>query len=323
MKEIKFLHKNIKKWKHFESLLENNKDWDPDRLFELYISLTDDLAYAKSYYPESESYAYLNQLTRKVHAIIYRNKPMEKKRIISFWGKEFPLLFRSIQKEFLISLFIFILAILIGILSTRYEPSFAKTILGDKYINMTMRNIHENDPMAVYKQMNEVQMFLGITLNNIRVSFLAFVFGIFTAFGTGFVLFSNGVMLGTFHAFLAQQGVVVEAFASLWLHGTIEIFSIIVAGAAGIHIGNSFIFPGTYKRSHALQKAALKSARIVLGLVPFFIIAGFIEGFITRHTEMSYAVRFTIIACSLAFIVYYFFIYPKLLIKKNLNHGSK
>jgi len=323
VKEIKFLHKNIKKWKEFELLLDNEKGWDPDRLYELYITLTDDLAFAKTFYPGEESHIYLNQLTQKTHAIIYRNKPVNNRRVLAFWHHDFPLLFHSIRKEFHISLLIFSVSVLIGILSTLYEPGFAKAILGDKYVNMTMENIHNNDPLAVYKQMNEVSMFLGITINNIKVSFLAFVMGILTSFGTGYILFTNGVMLGTFHTFLAQNGIVLDAFATVWLHGTIEIFSIIVAGAAGLVIGNSFIFPGTFTRGHALKKAAVKGAKIVLGLLPFFIVAGFIEGFITRHTELPYSVRFGIIACSLAGIIFYFFIYPKLLILNSTNNDQR
>ena len=93
--------------------------------------------------------------------------------------------------------------------------------------------------MAVYKSMNETEMFLGITLNNIKVSFIAFVMGIFTAFGTGYILLRNGVMLGTFHAFFASHGLLTESLATIWIHGTFEIFSIIVAGAAGIR--NNFV----------------------------------------------------------------------------------
>ncbi len=323
MKEIQFLHKNIKKWEEFEHLLQKSKEFDPDRLYSLYITLTDDLAYANTFFPGGEASVYLNELTRKVHGIIYQNKPIDKKRIPAFWATEFPLLFYSIRKEFLIALIIFVVSVLAGILSTVYDPGFTRIILGDKYVNLTMENIGKNDPMAVYKNMNEVNMFLGITLNNIKVSFFAFISGILTAFGTGFILFRNGVMLGTFQTFLAQHGVIMDAFATVWLHGTIEIFSIITAGAAGIAIGNSFIFPGTYSRGYALKREARKGAKIILGLVPFFVVAGFIEGFVTRHTEIHYALRFAFIACSLAGIIYYFFIYPKLLTQKLSKYGPQ
>jgi hypothetical protein len=48
----------------------------------------------------------------------------------------------------------------------------------------------------------------------------------------------------------------------------------------------------------------------VLGLVPIFITAGFLEGFVTRHTEMPLALSLFIIGTSAAFILWYFILYP-------------
>ena len=87
------------------------------------------------------------------------------------------------------------IALIIGVFSAANNDSFVRLILGDSYVNMTSENISKGDPMAVYKQMNQVDMFLGITFNNIRVSFFAFMLGILFSFGTAYILFSNGIML--------------------------------------------------------------------------------------------------------------------------------
>jgi len=87
---------------------------------------------------------------------------------------------------------------------------------------------------------------LGITINNIRVAFLAFAFGVITSIGTAYILFSNGVMLGAFITFFYTKGVFFEANKQIWLHGTIEISVIIVAGCAGLIMGNSILFPNTF-----------------------------------------------------------------------------
>jgi hypothetical protein len=50
--------------------------------------------------------------------------------------------------------------------------------------------------------------------------------------------------------------------------------------------------------------------KIAVGLVPIFITAGFLESFVTRHTEMPIWLSLTIILGSLAFIIWYFIIYP-------------
>ena len=78
------------------------------------------------------------------------------------------------------------------------EGDFVRSILGDSYVNMTLENIDRNDPMAVYKQQGEFNMFLGITINNIKVALFAFAYGIFFGIGTIYILMQNAIMLGSF-----------------------------------------------------------------------------------------------------------------------------
>ncbi len=320
MNEIQFLHKNMQRWEEFEKLLNAKLATDPDHLFELYIILNEDLAYARTYFPDSEALAYLNALTQKIHAIIYKNKPAQGNKIVYFWKYEFPLLVYHRKKDVFISFLILLLSALIGVVSHQNDVRFARIIMGDSYVNMTEANIANKDPLAVYKSMNQMEMFLGISLNNIKVSFLAFVFGVFTPLGTAFLLLQNGVMLGAFHMLFAQENLLTEAFATIWIHGTLEIFAIIVAGAAGITMGKSIIFPGTYTRAVSFRQGAETGAKMVLGLVPVFIIAAFLEGFITRLTHLPLSIRFLIIAASALSIAYYFYYYPNKLTKKN--HGT-
>jgi len=322
MNEVQFLHKNIKKWEAFESILDNKSQANPDKVSELFIHLTDDLAYSRTYFPDAKSTQYLNQLTQKAHRIIYQNKPVNKNRIKMFWTSEFPLLIYASRKEILVSFLILLVSVLVGILSTQFDNGFARIILGDRYINMSLSNIQKGDPLAVYKSMNQVDMFLGITLNNIRVSFLVFVFGIFTPIGSGFIMLKNGVMLGTFHAFLAGHGLLLPSIATIWVHGTYEIFAIVVAGGAGIVIGNSIVFPKTYSRLESFRRGAVHGSKMVMGLVPVFVIAGFLEGSVTRYTQAPYFVRFGIILFSLVSIVYYFWYYPIQIIK-NQNYAKQ
>ena len=319
MNEIQFLHKNIKKWEAFEAILDNNSPANPDELSELFINLTDDLAYSRTYFPQTKATQYLNQLAQKAHRIIYQNQANNKNRIKTFWATEFPLLIYASRKEIFVSFSILVISVLIGILSTKYDEGFTRIILGDGYVNMSLSNIQKGDPLAVYKSMNQVDMFLGITINNIKVSFLAFAMGIFTPIGAGFIMLKNGVMLGTFHSFLSEQGFLLDSIATIWVHGTYEIFAITVAGGAGIVIGNSIIFPKTYSRIESFRRGALRGSKMVIGLIPVFIVAGFLEGFVTRYTQAPYAVRFAIILFSLLSLVYYFYLYPLQLIK-NQNH---
>lgn len=310
MKEALFLNRNAARWQEFESLLEDRRRENPDKLAELFVQLTDDLSYARTFYPDSRTVSYLNALTAKAHQAIYKRKRESGGRFITFWAEEIPREVYHARGALLLSLAIFTIAVLIGIISTLNDTTFARLIMGDAYIDMTLSNISKGDPMAVYKDMHQTDMFLGITINNIRVSFMAFAMGVFFSIGTVYMLFQNGVMMGTFQYFFNEHGLLAQSAAVIWIHGTLEISAIIVAGGAGLVMGNSLLFPGTYSRKRAFLIGARRGLKIVVGLVPFFIIAGFLESFVTRLTDMPLIVSIGIIALSLAIVIGYFVLLP-------------
>ncbi len=320
MREAAFVKQNKEKWIAFEKAINLGSKTNPDELADGYIQLTNDLAYAQTYYAESKTLLYLNSLASQAHQKIYKNKKESRNRIIDFWGHEFPLFFRQYHKTLGYAFLIFIIATAIGAISALNDSTFVRLILGDAYVNETLNNIANGDPAAIYKGGSEIGTFLGITINNIRVAFLAFAFGVITSIGTAYILFSNGVMLGAFITFFYTKGVFFEANKQIWLHGTIEISVIIVAGCAGLIMGNSILFPKTYSRRVSFMKGAKDGLKVVVSTIPFFIIAGFIEGFITRYTNMPNWLAFTIIWGSLTLIVFYYLIYPILL---NKIHAEK
>ncbi len=325
MKEITFLKENNEKWKLFENMLNNKSMANPDQLADYFIQLTDDLSYARTHFSSSNTAKYLNQLAARAHQEIYKNKKESKHRIIYFWKYELPFLFKNSHKQLLFSFLISLVAFGIGWVSTIYDDSFVRVILGDSYVNMTLDNIDKGDPMAVYKKMSQADMFLGITVNNVFVSFQAFALGLIFSIGTVYVLFSNGVMLGAFLGFLYQQDVLTQSSLAIWIHGTLEISAIIIAGCAGLTLGNSILFPGTYSRGVSFLQGAKQSIKIIIGLVPVFIIAGFLESFVTRYTNMPLWLSLFIIGASLMFIIWYFIIYPIHLHKKTFyaTHTAK
>lgn len=317
MKEAYFLKKNADKWKTFEQLLKKTNKVNPDQLAELFIELTDDLSFAKTNYPQSKVTQYLNGLTAKVHQSIYKNKRESRNRVITFWTVELPQVFATARKEFLYSFIILGIAFLVGFFSTMFDIDFVRMILGDGYVNQTIQNIENDDPMAVYKDKDALFMFLRIMFNNIMVSFTAFAFGLFISFGTGYILFSNGVMLGSFLYFFYDINVLSEAMQTVWIHGTLEISAIVIAGGAGLIMGNSILFPKTYARLTSFRKGASSGLKIVIGLVPVFILAAILESFVTRLTEMPFALKMFIIFGSLAFVLFYYVIYPYILEQKQ------
>lgn len=310
MKEAAFIKQNKTRWEEFEAVTKNPRQAQPDKLAELFIQVTDDLSFARTQYPDSRTTRYLNNLASKVHLEIYKNKKEDKNRFITFWKEELPAVMYDVRKTLLYSLIIFLVAGIMGAVSTQHDDTFVRLILGDGYVNMTLENIKSGNPTKVYAGESELAMFFMITWNNIMVSFRIFVFGVFASFGTGFFLFYNGLMVGTFMMFFFQEQQLSQALPVIMLHGTVELSSIVIAAAAGFTMGNSLLFPGTYSRLDSFKKGALKGLKIVMGLVPFFILAGFIESFITRYAFMPTSVKAMIIILSAFLMVYYFVIYP-------------
>lgn len=321
MNEATFIKQNKNKWEDFEKLIKDGAHVKADNLAEVYIKITDDLAFSRTHFSQSQLTPYLNSLASEIHLSIYKNKKEDSSRFIDFWKTELPQVMSESLKYVLISFLIFTTSGLIGALSAAHDDTFVRLIMGDQYVNETLSNIDKGDPMAVYKQMGQTEMFLGITFNNIRVSFFVFVAGVFTSIASGYLLFSNGIMLGAFQYFFYQKGLLMTSVLTIWIHGTLEISAIIIAGAAGIIMGNGLLFPGTYSRLQSFKNGAKKGLKIIIGLIPVFILAGFLEGFITRMTGMPDLIKIAIILGSAVFIFIYFIFIP-LKIRLNGVHSK-
>ena len=153
-------------------------------------------------------------------------------------------------------------------------------------------------------------MFMRIAFNNIAVAIVTYVLGIFFSIGTIIKLFQTGLMLGSFEYYFFSRGLGFKSITVVFLHGTLEIWAIVIAGAAGLILGNGILFPRTYSRSESFLKGGKDGLKILVGLVPVFIVAAFIEGFITRYANMPLWLSLSILIGSLLFIVWYFIIYP-------------
>jgi uncharacterized membrane protein SpoIIM required for sporulation len=313
MREALFVKQSSQRWKAYENL----KDAGPDELAESFINITDDLAYAKTFYPQSNTTRYLNGIAASFHQSIYKNKKEKTNRFITFWKYELPLIFYKHRRTLLYSFLFFVVFSLMGALSAKYDNTFVRVIMGDEYVNMTNENIAKGDPFGVYKQESPFLMFPMIAANNIFVELLMFVSGIIFSVGSIYQLLKNGVMLGSFQYYFFSKGLGWQSVLVIWCHGTLEISAIILAGGAGMIMGNSFLFPKTYSRLASLKNGAKDGLKIAIGLIPIFLIAAFFEGFVTRHTEMPAGISVTILLASLTFIVWYVIIYPKILNQKS------
>lgn len=318
MKEAVFVSRNREKWKGMEA----REGLGADCLASNFTELSDDLAYARTFYPGSDVEAYLNHLTGEYLTGINSGRPATRKRWWSFWTEELPLLLAAERRRLLLAFFFFVFSVGVGVFSAAREESFVRLILGDAYVNMTQENIAEGKPMGVYAEGSAWEMFFSITFNNVRVAFVAFAYGLLCSAGTLWVLFHNGLMLGAFQYFFFRHGLLLHSVLSVWAHGTFEITAIIVAGGAGLVMGHYLLFPGTYPRGVSFRRGAMRGVKIVAGLVPFFVLAGWIESFVTRYADAMPVVGVVAIGVSLIGVVGYFVVYPWYLSSKGLRYGE-
>ena len=311
MREVAFIKQNKEKWLDFEQAIFGKSKKNPDEMASLYVHLINDLSYAQTYYPKSKIVTYLNYLASQLYQKIYKTKRVEKNRFLAFFTTEVPLIVYQYRRYVLYAFLLFFCFLTIGVVSAKYDTHFVRSILGDDYVNQTLENIKDGNPVAIYKSSGSLQSFVGITLHNIEVGVKSYIYGIFLGFGTFLYLFYNCVMLGSFQYFFYEQNVFWESVRGIWIHGSMEIFAMIIEAGCGLILGASILFPRTFSRINSLKIGFKDSFKIFLSTLPFTIAAGFLEGFVTRYAlEMPKWLGITIILSTLSLISFYYLVYP-------------
>ena len=323
MREAMFIKKNADKWNKYQNQPTDN----PDETAERFVNLIDDLSYAKTFYPRSKVTRWVNGIAAGIYQSIYKNKKEKYSRIFQFWKFELPLLFKRYQRIFLFTSLIFILFVTIGVFSSMNNPDFVRGVLGNNYVDMTETNIDNGDPFGVYKDGNPFSMFVYIGFNNISVAFKAFIGGFTLGLFTFIIMWTNGIMLGAFQYMFFAKGLGLKSVLVIWIHGTLEISAIVISATAGLILASGILFPGTYSRAVSFKRNAKDAAKILISLIPVFIVAAFFESYVTHLMSQTFDTEknqglpvwasVSILIISAAFIIWYFVILPIRLHKKG------
>ncbi|SFI55571.1 stage II sporulation protein M [Halpernia frigidisoli] len=320
MREVAFIKQNKEKWLGIEQIISGKIKKNPDDLASLYINLINDLSFAQTYYPKSKVTIYINHLSSQIFQQIYKTKRIEKNRFFHFFKTEIPLLIYKYRRYMLYAFLFFVLFTAIGFISTFYDKNFARSILGDDYVNMTIENIKKGNAVAVYGSGSNWGTAFYIIFNNLMVGAKLYIWGVFGGVGSLYALLQNSIMLGSFQYFFKQQGALLDSVRGIWLHGVFEIFSMVIETMAGLILGASILFPKTLSRFNSFKTGFKDSFKIFLSTVPFTIVAGLIEGFVTRYAlKMPFYLNLMIIFGTLSIIVFYYFIYSRIRYKQLIN----
>ncbi len=306
MREGLFIKKNKDRWQRVEKGGARNAN----ELAKDFTQLIDDLSYAKTFYPASRVTTYLNALASRIYLGIYRRRKEKLNRIIRFFKYDVPFTIGKHHFIILSAFLVFLLFFAVGVFSSIQDETFVRQVLGDGYVDMTEKNIADGNPFDVYADSNPFFMWIRIMINNIMVSFSYFFRGILFGIPSIISLAKESIRLGAFEHMFYTKGLGGYAVITVLLHGMLELTAIIITCGAGIIMGKSFLFPGTYTRLHSLGVGAKDGVKIVIGLVPVFITAAFIEGFITRYYKMPLVMSISILMLCGSFIIWYFIVYP-------------
>ncbi len=317
MKETTFIAQNKEKWARFEKM-RNSSAMDPEELGRLYSEISSDLSYAKTFYEKRTVRAYLNGLAQSIHGKLYKQKREPFRSLVKAWTTHIPLEIYKARKNLLFALVMFLLWAGIGVISSYFDPNFAEMILGRSYISITEQNILQGNPLGIYGNESQTSMFFSITLNNIGVALKCFFAGILFSVGTHIILFQNAIMVGAFQYFFKLKGLLLTSFLTIWIHGAFEISAIVIASGAGFTLGHGLLFPGSYSRLQSFQMNAMRGIRILLSLIPIFIIAGTLESFVTRNYQvLPDWSKWMIILFSFAIVIFYYVVYPIYVARKH------
>jgi uncharacterized membrane protein SpoIIM required for sporulation len=233
-------------------------------------------------------------------------------KFVNFFRANFPAAVRREWPYVAASTGIFLLAALIAFWATLYDPIYAEAMLPPGMLEMAERVVERHEVRGDWLPgMQRPIASSGIMTNNIQVAFLAFSAGILFGLGTIYILFVNGMLVGSLSAVVSDADL--ATLSNLWgfiaPHGVIEIPAILLAGSAGLILGHALINPGQYNRRTALKLAGRRAFTIVLGVAAILVVAGIIEGFFSP-TQTPDAIKFTFAGVLFFLFVTYLFKMP-------------
>jgi uncharacterized membrane protein SpoIIM required for sporulation len=164
---------------------------------------------------------------------------------------------------------------MLGVILTTVRPEFMRHFVGPQMIATMERHEMWTHSIVSVKPMATS----AIMTNNLSVSFVTFAGGILFGLLTLFSLFNNGLMLGVIGTACHQYGMSVQLWSFVAAHGSLELPSILIAGAAGLRLGHAMLFPASLRWKESIARGGIEATRLVSGIIPLLVIAGCLEGF--------------------------------------------
>lgn len=277
----------------------------------LYRATLSSLAVARETSLDRELIAYLEGLSVRAYFFVYGVRTSLIERLRDFFARDWPMAVRSLWRETLVALALLMAGIIAGAILVALDPAWydsfvPRDLAGGRDASASTASLRA----TLYERGGGGLLAVFATYlfaHNTQVAILAFALGMVMGMPTALLLLSTGCMVGAFFALFASHGLGFELAGWLLIHGSTELFAIILAGAAGLRIGWRVAFPGTASRATAAREAGRVAATAMVGVMIMLFLAGGLEG-IGRQTVVNDGARYAIAAAMLAFWLGYFYL---------------
>ncbi|MCP3144970.1 stage II sporulation protein M [Pyxidicoccus xibeiensis] len=245
----------------------------------LYRRASADLAHTQTFYPGTDAHRFLNQLCGQAYAAIYQPPRERWPAVRAFFRREFPLTLRRELRFVGASAALFCLGLLLGAAVVLWEPRGAELLVPEGVRQYVAQGRMWTDDILSVAPPNSVAS--SIATNNLTVTIATFALGMLFGLGTLYMLVNNGVHIGAVTAHCVREGMGPGLFDFTAAHGPVELSIIVIAGGAGLMVGQALIDPGELPRGQALALRGREAVKLVLGCAPFLALIGVVEGYVS------------------------------------------
>jgi len=277
----------------------------------LYRGALSSLSVARETSLDLELVTYLENLCARAYFFIYGVRTSPGGRVRQFFARDWPDAVLGLWKETLAAVLILVVSTIAGYFLVAAEPDWfgsfvPQALAGGRDFSASAETLRATlyDPPSGDDQLATFATHLFT--HNSQVAIFCFALGFAFGVPTVLLLVYHGGMLGAFLALFASHDLGFELGGWLIIHGSTEIFAIVLAAAAGLRIGWSVVFPGIATRLDAAAASGREAATAMVGVVLMLLVAGLLEGFARQLVTQDFA-RYSIgIGMLFAWCVYYY-----------------
>lgn len=281
----------------------------------LYRSALSALSVARETSLDRSLTGYLEQLCTRAYFQIYGVPTSAWRQLGAFFRHGWPDAVRSLWRETIAAFVLTAIGAVIAYRMVAANPNWFYTLVGpiaggrdpSATAAFLRGTLYDGGGGMAGEQGALADFASALFAHNAQIAILAFALGFAFGVPTIWLLVTNGFMLGAMVEVFAAKGLTVNFIGWLAIHGTTELFAIMISGAAGFRIGLSIIFPGRSGRMDAAVAAGRSAAVAMGGTVVMLAVAGILEG-IGRQLVTDDAARYAIGAMMLVGWLAYFYL---------------